>query len=116
MGNPEELKRDEERIKQDEERLMHDAERLVRDEERLIHDEKVKYFFFLDGKKYESNTSSITGAEVRAKLPPEKADYAIYLEEHGKEPDKKISDGETFSLEKKEPHFYSVPPANFGLA
>jgi hypothetical protein len=116
MGNPEELKRDEERIKHDEERLIRDAEHLVRDEERLKHDEKVKYFYFLDGHKYESDTSSINGADVRAKLPPEKAAYAIYLEEHGGQPDKKITDGETFSLEKKEPHFYSVPPATFGLA
>ena len=116
MANSEELKRDEDRIKQDEARLKRDEERLVRDEERLEHDKKVKYFFFLDGKKYESDPSSITGAEVRAKLPPEKAGYAIYLEEHGNEPDKQITDGETFSLEKKEPHFYSVPPANFGLA
>ena len=116
MENPEELKRDEERIKHDEERLLHDAERLVRDEERLKHDKKVKYFYSLDGKKYESETSSINGADVRAKLPPEKVGYAIYLEAHGGEPDKQITDAETFSLEKMPLCFYSVPPANFGLA
>src|SRR5258708_17929119 len=80
------------------------------------HLQQFKYFFFLDGKKYESNATSITGADVRAKLPPEKAGYAIYLEGHGDEPDKQITDAESFTLEKKEPHFYSVPPANFGLA
>jgi len=115
MENQEKLKQDEERIKQDEERLKRAAERLARDEERLIHDKKVKYFFSLDGKEYESDTSSINGADVRAKLPPEKAGYAIYLEAHGNEPDKQITDTETFSLEKHHLRFYSVPPATFGL-
>ena len=66
MDNAEQLKRDEERIKHDEERLKRDAERLAHDEERLIQDKKVKYFFSLDGKKYESDTSSINGADVSA--------------------------------------------------
>lgn len=73
-----------------------------------------KYFFFLDSQKYESPTSSVTGAEVRAKLPPEKKGYAIYLEMHGGEPDQLVADTATFSLEKTPLHFYSVPPANFG--
>jgi hypothetical protein len=77
---------------------------------------RVKYFFFLDGNKFESATSSITGADVRAKLPPDKAGYAIYLEEHGNDPDKQVADADTFSLEKTPLHFYSVPPANFGGA
>ena len=120
MENCEEIKRDEERIEQDKERLVRDAERLARDEEKLKHDkqhhEKAKYFFSLDGNKYEVETSSIHGADVRAKLPPEKAGYAIFLEAHGGEPDKQITDAETFSLEKHPLCFYSVPPATFGLA
>lgn len=76
---------------------------------------RVKYFFFLDSQKFESETSSITGADVRAKLPPEKAGYAINLEQQGNDPDKVITDTDSFSLEKKPLHFYSVPPANFGL-
>ena len=118
MENQDEIKRDEERIKHDKERLVRDAERLVRDEERLEHDkhhEKKEYFFSLDGQKYESKHSSVTGADVRAKLPPEKAGYAIYLESHGSEPDKQITDAESFSLEKHALCFYSVPPATFGL-
>ena len=59
--------------------------------------------------------SSINGADVRAKLPPEKAGYAIYLEGHHNEPDKQITDTEAFSLEKHILCFYSVPPATFGL-
>ena len=82
---------------------------------KLEHEGRHKYFFTLDGQKYETDKSSITGADVRAKLPPEKAGYAIYLEEHGHGPDKQITDGESFSLEKGPLKFYSVPPANFGL-
>jgi hypothetical protein len=76
---------------------------------------RVKYFFFLDGQKFESEASSITGADVRAKLPPEKAGYAINLEAHGNESDTVITDTMSFSLEKTPLHFYSVPPANFGM-
>jgi hypothetical protein len=77
--------------------------------------QRVKYFFFLDNTKYESDSSSITGADVRAKLPPEKAGYAIYQESHGNDPDLLVADAAGFSLEKTPLHFYSVPPANFGF-
>ena len=114
MDNKDQLRQDEERVKHDKERLLRDEERLIRDEERLAHDKKVKYFFFLDGTKYETDSSSINGADVRAKLPPDKAGYAIYLEGHGNDPDKQITDSEAFSLEKGPLCFYSVPPATFG--
>jgi hypothetical protein len=79
-----------------------------------VPDHKVKYHYFLDGTKYETETSSLNGSDVRAKLPPEKAGYAIFLESQGNEPDQSVSDGDSFSLEKKPLRFYSVPPANFG--
>lgn len=116
MNENEELKRDEQRIKQDIERIKHDEERLERDVERLEHDKKAKYFYSLDGTKYESDNESITGAVVRAKLPPDKAGYPIFLEEHGDKPDRQITDAETFSLEKHHLCFYSTPPATFGLS
>ncbi|MDI1344149.1 MAG: hypothetical protein PSV22_08645 [Pseudolabrys sp.] len=82
-----------------------------------LPDKKVKYFYFLDGQKYESDTSSVNGANVRAKLPPEKAGYALFLEGHGQDPDKLVNDADGFSLEKHPPlRFYSVPPATFGQA
>lgn len=74
---------------------------------------KVKYSYFLDGTKIDTDSSSITGAEVRAKLPPEKSGYALYLEGHGNDPDKLVNDADSFSLDKKL-RFYSVPPATFG--
>lgn len=77
-------------------------------------DDKVKYHYFLDGKKIDTDTSSLSGSDIRAQLPPEKAGYPIFLESQGNEPDKQINDGDNFSLEKKPLRFYSVPPANFG--
>ena len=128
MSNPENQKCDDERIQQDKirieedkERIIRDAEKLARDEERLKEDEhnreheKHKFIFKLDGTQHESQVSSINGADVRAKLPPEKAGYAIYLEGQHNEPDKQITDTEAFSLEKHILCFYSVPPATFGL-
>jgi hypothetical protein len=119
MDNQDEIKRDEERIQRDKERLIQDAEHLARDERRLEedkhHEKKIEFFFRLDDKKYESKNSTITGADVRAKLPPEKAGYAIFLESQGSDPDKQITDSESFSLENQELCFYSVPPATFGL-
>ena len=128
MSNPENQKcederilEDKKRIEEDKERIVREADKLARDEERLKEDErnrdheKKKFFFKLDGAEYESLVSSINGADVRAKLPPEKAGYAIYLEGHHNEPDKQITDTEAFSLEKHILCFYSVPPATFGL-
>lgn len=78
---------------------------------------KVKYFYFLDGQKFESDVSSITGATVRAELSPEKRDgYAIFLESQGRDPDRQVQDSESLSLEKPPLRFYSVPPATFGKA
>jgi len=73
-----------------------------------------KYFFFLDGNKIDSDSSSVSGGTVRSHLPAEKAGYAIYLEGHGKDPDKLVADTDGFSLEKDPPRFYSVPSATFG--
>lgn len=75
---------------------------------------KTKYFFFLDGQKYEMESSSVSGATIRAKLPPEKAGYAVYLEAQGNAPDEQVQDTSAYSLEKNPPRFYSVPPATFG--
>ena len=62
-------------------------------------EKKPKYLYFLDGKKIETDSSSLTGADVRAKLPPEQNGYAIYLETVGDEPDELVNDARTFSLE-----------------
>lgn len=75
---------------------------------------KVKYKYFLDSVKINAESSSLSGSTIREHLPPEKAGYAIFLESQGNDPDKKVQDGDNFSIENKPLRFYSVPPANFG--
>jgi hypothetical protein len=75
-----------------------------------------KFFYFVDGDKYESDTENTTGAAIKAQLPESKRGYALYLEGHGNNPDTLINDDTTVSLEKdKGPkRLYTVPPATFG--
>lgn len=78
-----------------------------------------KYHFFVDTKKYDTDKATLTGAEIKAMIPGFNPTYQLYLEQHGDEPDKPVSDGEAISLDP-EGHgirkFYSVPPATFGAA
>lgn len=71
------------------------------------------YDFFVDGKKYESEKSHISGLEIKTKAGVE-GNYQLYLEEEGETPDRAISDGDTVDLEGHVKHFFAVPPATFG--
>jgi len=71
------------------------------------------YHFFVDGKKYESEKSHVSGLEIKTKASVE-GNYQLYLEEEGETPDRAISDGDTVSLEDRVKHFFAVPPATFG--
>jgi Multiubiquitin len=77
--------------------------------------EHEKFRFYVDAKPYETEKSSLTGAEIKgiATVTPT---YQLFLEEAGDQPDKPISDGETVVLKHGEQtrHFYAVPPATFG--
>lgn len=73
------------------------------------------YPFFLDNVKFESETSSVTGAAIRSKLPADKAGYAIYQESKSNAEDTLVNDGDSFSLESEKIYFYSVPAATFGI-
>lgn len=77
-----------------------------------------KYFYFVDGDKFESDAENTTGAIIKSKLSETKRTYALYLEGQGKDPDLLINDDTTLSLAKdKGPkRFYTVPPASFGKA
>jgi hypothetical protein len=78
------------------------------------HDAKdhKRYVFFVDGKKFETEKSSLTGAEIKgtAGVTPT---YQLMLEEPGDDPDKPIADSEGVAM-KEGMHFYVVPPATFG--
>jgi len=75
-----------------------------------------KIFYFVDNKKYETEETSLTGAQIKesAGIDPS---YGLFLEAKGDEPDKQIADDKYESMEKdKGPkRFYSVPGATFGI-
>jgi hypothetical protein len=65
------------------------------------------FVIHIDRKRYESDRSPLTGAEIRelAGLGP---DVDLYLEEQGDEDDVLIEDGEAIEL-KNGLHFFSTP-------
>jgi hypothetical protein len=78
---------------------------------------QTKFHFHVDGSQYETDEPSLTGAEIKAKVTGFNPTYQLYLESHGDEADKLITDGETVSLDPAHHgvrKFYSVPPATFG--
>jgi len=79
---------------------------------------KEKYFYFVDGEKFDSDNEFTTGAIIKSRLPEAKRSYALYLECQGSAPDTLILDDTSVSLDKdKGPkRFYTVPPASFGLS
>jgi CRISPR/Cas system-associated protein Cas7 (RAMP superfamily) len=85
-------------------------------EQNEIAQKHKKYHFFVDAKRYESEKSSLTGADIKA-IAVVTAAYQLFLEEEGDTPDKPIADSETVVLKEGEDtrHFYAVPPATFGV-
>lgn len=81
--------------------------------EKSEHQKPKQYHFFVDAKKYETEHSSLTGADIK-RIAGVTATYQLYLEEEGDNPDRAISDGENVTLTDKDKHFYAVPPATFG--
>ena len=75
-----------------------------------------KYHFFVDDKKYETDQASMTGLQIKA-IANVPANYQLFLEAHGQQPDEAISDntGVSFTEEGEGvKHLYAVPPATFG--
>ncbi len=79
---------------------------------------KQKHQYFVDGVKYETDLDTITGAQIKAKIPNFNPSYALVLEGHGDQPNQQISDSTsiTFSQYHGVLHFQTVPPATFGRA
>lgn len=75
-----------------------------------------KHFYFVDDTKYEWDTSTITGREIRGRISGLDPTYGLTLEGHGSAPDTPIQDDTVVSLEKdKGPkRFYTAPSATFG--
>jgi len=74
------------------------------------------FFFFVDNVKYETDKSTLTGAEIKAMIPGFDPSYSLFLEGSGDNPDELIKDSTTVDLEKEKgpKRLYTVPPANFG--
>jgi hypothetical protein len=75
-----------------------------------------KFHYFVDDVKYEFDQSSITGAQIKSRIPNFNPSYQLFLEKHGNEPDQLIADTDAISLDpaggvKK---FFTAPPATFG--
>jgi hypothetical protein len=80
------------------------------DRERARH-----YAYFVDGKPYRSDSSGLTGAQIKAKIPDFNPAYSLVQEGRDGGEDRVISDGETVNLDVHPPlQFYTVPPASFG--
>lgn len=74
------------------------------------------YFFFVSGKKYETDQAALTGLQIKAKVPEWDQTHDLVLEGHGDDPDRIIADDELVPLENDHGplRFSSAPKANFG--
>jgi hypothetical protein len=72
-----------------------------------------RHEFFVDAQRFESESSSVTGAEIKAKASVP-ATYQLFEEVEGDHPDRAIADSESVNLAGKVRHFFAVPPATFG--
>ena len=76
--------------------------------------EKPAFVIHIDGVEYKVSQASLTGIQIKA-LAHKDAQYQLFLEQHGNDPDKLIGDTEGVQM-KNGLHFYTVPPATFGGA
>lgn len=79
----------------------------------MVTEHKKPYSLFIDAKPFQTDSRSITGAEIKqmAGITPT---YQLFIEEAGDTPDRPIADSEAVDLEGEEKHFFAVPPATFG--
>lgn len=75
-----------------------------------------KYHYFVNNDRYESDLASLTGAQIKARIPDIQPNTGLSLEWHGNDPDRLIGDDEVVSLESHGGplRFTLVPPATFG--
>jgi hypothetical protein len=78
--------------------------------------ERPRYVYFVDGTKYEFEASSITGAQIKAKVSNYNPTFQLFLEGKGGQPDRVIGDSDSVDLAHGAAHLYTAPPATFGSA
>lgn len=69
-----------------------------------------KIHIFVDGQKYDVDTGSLNGAQIKALANADSA-YQLFLEQPGD--DLAVRDDQAVQL-KNGQHFYTVPPATLG--
>lgn len=78
-----------------------------------------QYTYFVDGTEYDSPHETVTGQYIKSRISGLDPSYALFLETPGPDPDQQINDDTSISLAsehgKAPKHFYTVPPASFGL-
>lgn len=74
------------------------------------------YKYFVSTKKYETDQSSLTGLQIKARVPDWDQSHDLVLEGVGDEADRIIGDSESvdFAASKAPRRFSSAPKANFG--
>ena len=82
----------------------------------ISNDAVEKYFYFVDGVKYDSDQAVLTGAQIKARIPNFDHTLILMLEGVGKEPDSIVTDDRSISLAKVHGprRFFTTPPATFG--
>lgn len=73
-----------------------------------------QFEYFVDGVLYKTDMNSITGAEIKVKIPNFNPAFQLFLEGKGGAPDRQIADSDVVDLGKGAPHLYTAPPATFG--
>jgi hypothetical protein len=75
-----------------------------------------KYFYFVDGVRYESDQKVLTGAQIKARIPNFDNSLVLMLEGKGKESDTVVTDETSISLvdDHGPRRFFTTPPATFG--
>lgn len=78
--------------------------------------EKEKYFYFVDGVKYDSDVPEMTAADIKARLPNAEPGDKLSVDGQGDDPDRLLNDTDVVDLRKdKGPvRLTLVPSASFG--
>jgi len=78
--------------------------------------EKEKYFYFVDGVKYESDVPEMTAADLKARVPNAAPGDKLSIDGHGDDPDRLLNDGDVVDLRKDNGpvRLTLVPSASFG--
>lgn len=75
-----------------------------------------KYFYFVDGVKYDSDEARMKAADIKARVPNADPGDKLSIDGHGDEPDRLLNDDDIVEFEKdKGPvRLTLVPSASFG--